>query len=81
MLLVEHGDLISENLKLFQVFFLKHLELLLLNRKIILFKQFLLNLDYYMKEKNLKIQQIKFIILVKLFFQIFQLKNYHFVNI
>jgi hypothetical protein len=34
-----------------------------------------------MKEKNLKIQLKKFIIQVKLFFQIFQLKNYHFVNI
>ena len=34
-----------------------------------------------MKERNLKIQPKKFIIQVKLFFQIFQLKNYHFVNI
>ena len=44
ILLVEHGDFISEEFELFLVFFQKHQELLLFVKKIILFKQFQLNL-------------------------------------
>jgi hypothetical protein len=43
ILLVEHGDFISEGFELFQDFFRKLQELLLFDKKIILFKLFRLN--------------------------------------
>jgi hypothetical protein len=73
--------LFLKGLKLFQVFFLKLLELLLFEQKNNLIQTISIKSGLVYEGKKFKNTAKKFIIQVKLFFQIFQLKNYHFVNI